>query len=158
MPRSKKIIVDLDIITVAKWDKSVEGTVARRFTNRIKKGEFHVSTPYVIFDLINEWKHTSLVKNIKEFYELYSSDIISVENLEEKIIQSNLNRKALVSDLKSFVIKEEDVILAIICSLFNLDFLVTFNRKHLKNKEAEINEVLHRYKLKKICIALPNEI
>jgi len=158
MNKKKNMIIDLDVITVAEWDKSGEGIAARRFTDRIKKGEFYVSTPYIIFDLINEWKHASLVKKIKEFYELYSSNIISVENLEEKIIKMNLDRKALVSDLKSFVIKEEDVVLVIICSLFDLDYLITFNRKHLKNKEAEINEVLHKYKLKKIYIALPNEV
>lgn len=123
----KKIIIDLDVIAVAEWDKSPQGAIARAFIERVKNKKFYVFTPYIIFDLINDWKHISLVKKIKEFYELYSLNIISVLNLEEKITELNFNRKALVSDLKLSVIKEEDIILVIMSSVFNIDCLVTFN-------------------------------
>ena len=115
-------------------------------------------TPYIILDLISEWKHAKLVKEIKEFYDIYSQDIISVINLEDKIIKLNVDRKALTSDLKSYDIKDEDIILVIIASIFEVDYLVTFNRRHLKNNEVKISNVLQKYKLRTIKIALPDEI
>ena len=158
MQQKNKIIVDLDVTTVAKWDKGKNGDLARKFIIRVEKGEFEMHTPYIILDLLSEWKHTKLVKEIKEFYDIYSQDIISVINLEEKIIKLNVDRKALTSDLKSYDIKDEDIILVIIASIFEVDYLVTFNRKHLKNNEVKINNVLQKYKLKTIKIALPDEI
>ena len=158
MQQKKKIIIDLDVVTVGKWDKGKNGDLARKFIIRVEKGEFEMLTPYITLDLINEWKHTALVKEIREFYDIYSQDIISVINLEEKIIKLKVDRKALTSDLKSYYIKDEDIILVIIASIFDADYLVTFNRKHLKNNEVKINNVLQKYKLRTIKIALPDEI
>ena len=134
MSKKKKIIIDLDVVTVAEWDKSQQGITARTFIERVKNKEFNVFTPYIIFDLINDWKHISLVKKIKEFYELNSLNIISVLNLEERINELKFNRKTLTSDLKLSVIKEENIILVIMSSIFDIDYLVTFNRKHLKKQ------------------------
>ena len=153
-----KIIIDLDVVTVGKWDKDKNGDLARKFIIRAEKGEFEMHTPYIILDLISEWKHAKLVKEIKEFYDIYSQDIISVINLEDKIIKLNVDRKALTSDLKSYDIKDEDIILVIIASIFEVDYLVTFNRKHLKNNEVKISNVLQKYKLKTIKIALPDDV
>ena len=158
MEIKKKIIVDLDVTTVAKWDKGKNGDLGRKFIIRVEKGEFEMLTPYIILDLISEWKHTKLVKEIKEFYDIYSQDIISVINLEDKIIKLNADRKALTSDLKSYDIKDEDIILVIIASIFEVDYLVTFNRKHLKNNEVKISNVLQKYGLKTIKIVSPDEI
>ena len=38
-----------------------------------------------------------------------------------------------------FDIKEEDAFIAMAASLFEIDYLVTLNRKHLRNKEGKIN-------------------
>ena len=156
--KKKKIVVDLDVVTVAKWDKGKNGDLSRKFVIRVEKGEFDMHTPYIILDLISEWRHTALVKEIKEFYDIYSQEIISVINLEDKILKLNINRKALTLDLKSYDIKDEDIILVIITSIFGVDCLVTFNRKHLKNNEVKINNVLQKYNLKTIKIVLPDEI
>jgi len=48
--------------------------------------------------------------------------------------------------------------LVIIASIFDADYLVTFNRKHLKNNEVKINNVLQKYELRTIKIVLPDEI
>lgn len=158
MNEKKKIIVDLDVVTVAKWDRSMNGDLSRQFIIRIEKGEFEMLTPYIILDLISEWKHIRLAKRIKEFYDLYSKEIISVINLETKIKGINIERKALTEDLKSYSIKEEDIILVIIACIFEADYLITFNRKHLKNNEVKINNVLQKHGLRTIKIALPDEI
>ena len=55
-------------------------------------------------------------------------------------------------------IKPEDAFLVLITSIFDINYLITFNRKHLKNNENKINEVLKRNGLKIIKIVEPNEI
>ena len=55
-------------------------------------------------------------------------------------------------------IKDEDAFLVPVASSENLNYLITFNRKHLRNKVNEINCVLKKYELNKINILLPDEI
>ena len=93
-----------------------------------------------------------------DFYEVYSDEVITVKSYIKKIEEINLNDKQLLNDLLFHNIKEEDIVLVIFTSIFNLDYLVTFNRKHLKNKEETINQVLKKYEINTIKIALPNEI
>ena len=154
----KRIIVDLDVVTVAKWDKGDNGDLGRSFIIRVQKGEFEMLTPYILLDLISEWKYTKLAKEIKEFYDIYSQNIISVINLEKKIIKLNVDRKALTADIKLYGVKDEDIILVIISSIFDADCLVTFNRKHLKNNEVKINNALQKHGLRTIKIVLPDEV
>ena len=153
--QKKKIIVDLDIVTVAEWDKDKD---AVSFINRARSGEFEVYVPYSLLDLLDKWEYKNLSNKIKEFYELYSQEIISAQKLTNKLDELNLREEVLTKEFLDKGIKEEDILLIIIASSFRLDYLVTRNRKHLKNKEEEINNVLHKCKLKKICIVLPNEI
>ena len=70
MKQKKKIIIDLDVTTVAKWDKGRNGDLGRNFIMKVEKGEFEMHTPYIILDLISEWKHAALVKEIKGFYDI----------------------------------------------------------------------------------------
>ena len=42
--------------------------------------------------------------------------------------------------------------------IIDLDYLITFNRVHLKNKEEEINEILSEYGLRTIKITSPEQI
>ena len=109
-----KILVDLDVLTVAFWNRHEE---ALEFLARVKSGEFEVSTPYVLFD---------------------------VEKLTKELLETG--------------VKEEDAVLVVVTSLFSLGYLVTYNRKHLRSKSKEINEVLEKYGLRKISILLPTEI
>ena len=151
----KKILTDLDVVTVAFWDKKEE---AIKFLNRIKFGEFILYTPFIILDLLAKWKHDSLRNKMMSFYEVYSDEVITIKLYEMKVKEIKLDDQKLSNELLSHNIKEEDVVLIIFTSIFNLDYLVTFNRKHLKNKEQIINEVLKTYGIKPIKIVLPNEI
>ena len=155
MQQKKKILVDLDVVTVSIWDKK-DDTI--KFLNRIKAGEFEVYTPYSLFDLLDKWKYENLRNKIKEFYELYSTEVITAQKLVEKLDKSKINEASITNDLKKEQIKEEDILLIIITSAFDLDFLITLNRKHLKNKKEVINRVLQKYSFKPIEIVLPNEI
>lgn len=151
----KNIMIDLDVVTVAEWDKKEEAIL---FLNRIKSEEFVLSTPFIILDLVSNWKHKSLKSKIINFYEVYSNRIITVKSYVEKIQEIKLDDKKLSNELLSHNIKEEDIVLIIFTSIFKLEYLVTFNRKHLKDKEKIINEVLKKHGLKPIKIVLPNEI
>ena len=155
MSKKKKIIIDLDVVTVAYWDKK---ELAIKFLDRIKEGEFILYTPFIILDLINRWKYESLKDKMINFYEIYSDKIMTLKSYERRIEETKLDDKKLSSDLLSYHIKEEDIVLIIFASIFSLDYLITFNRKHLKNNQKEINEVLKKNGLKTIKIVLPDEI
>ena len=104
-------MVDLDVVTVGKWDRGKNGDSGRKFIIRVENGDFEMCTPYIILDLISEWKHTKLAMEIREFYDIYSTDFISLINLEAKIAEKSVNRQAITADLKSHYIKDEDIII-----------------------------------------------
>lgn len=151
----KKIIIDLDVVTVAEWDSHKSSI---NFIDRIKKGEFYVITPYILLEHLSNWKYKKLALRIEHFYNLYSKEIISAKNVLEKLTGININREELTNELLSIGVKEEDTVLVIVASIFEVDYLITHNRKHLKSKEKEINEVLSKNGLKTINIMLPDEI
>lgn len=149
-----KILIDLDVVTVALWDRNKE---AAEFLERAKKGEFELYTPYTLFDTLSKWKNEKLKNEIVGFYELYSKKIISGKESLEKIEELKTGRK-VVEELQKEGVKEEDATLVFIASIFEIDSLVTLNRKHLRNKRDEINRVLRNNGLKEISILLPTEI
>ena len=151
----RKIITDLDILTVAYWDEKKE---ANDFLNRIKSNEFELYVPYLLFDLLSKWSHRGLSEKIKHFYELHATKIITLQDSLTKIDELKINDKKIVAELKTHNIKEEDITLVIITAIFDLDYLVTYNKKHLRNMENEIGEVLKKDGLKTISIVLPSEI
>lgn len=154
MPK-KKIIVDLDVVTVAEWDSNKN---ALNFTKRVKKGEFDLTTPYILLEHLSNWNHKELASKIEHFYNLYSKVIISAQNMFSKLKEISVDRKSLTGELLSKGVKEEDAVLVLVTSIFEIDYLITFNRKHLKNKEKAINEVLTKNGLKTIKIRLPDEV
>lgn len=151
----KSIIIDLDVITTAEWDKDKESC---KFLDRIKKGEFELHTPYVIIDLVDKWRYKDLVDRIKRFLEINSTYIISARNVFDRLKSLSISDKDIIKELEKKGVKEEDIVIALTGSLFELDYLVTNNRKHLKGKSKEINEVFKKYGLKRITIVGPNEI
>ncbi len=154
MPRSKKIIVDLDVVTLAFWDKKDEASLIER----IKANKFEMVCPYIILNHLLKWNYKKLADEIREFYEKYSSEIVTAKILLEKTEEINVEYYKLLSELINIGVKEEDVVLVIVSSLFNIDYLITFNRKHLKNKEKEIGEVLDKYGIRAIKIKTPSEV
>ncbi len=156
---AKKLLIDLDVITVAKWEKTDERRKeAEKLVERVKKGEFDVYVPYTIVELISKWKNRTLSDDILEFYSTYSKEIISTKKIVETAEKTGHDSIRITKHLMGIGVKEEDAILVITASLFDLDSLVTFNRKHLKNNTKKINEVLKKYGLKKVDIVFPSEI
>lgn len=152
-----KILLDLDVLTVAFW-KGDKKEIALKFLNRIKNQELILITPYSLIELVNLWNDKILSNKINDFYVLYSSKIISKIEVAELLSKNRIDEKKIIYNLESLGIKDEDSVLVLICSIFNMEYLVTFNRKHLKNNKDKINGVLNKYGLKTIKIVEPNEV
>ncbi len=150
-----KVLVDLDVLTVAFWDKKKE---ALHFLQRIRNGEFDLYTPYVLLEIIGRWKYEKLRDEITEFYTLYSSKILSVKEIINRSKEIGVDYNKVMLNLMSKGVKEEDAVLVFVASAFYLDYLVTYNRVHLRNKESEINEILNSNKMQAIKIVTPTAI
>jgi len=155
MREGKKIMIDLDVVTVAEWDSDKD---AINFTERVKAGEFQMHVPYTLLELLDNWEYKELASKIEHFYMLYSKTIISAQDSLDKLKEIGVDRKELVDELLAKNVKEEDAMLVIITSIFGIDYLITYNRKHLKDKEEEINEVLNKNGLGAIKVRMPNEV
>lgn len=154
-----KLLVDLDVVTVALWEKE-DGRKenAIKFINRIKNNEFFVITPFSLLELIAKWKYVSLKDDIEEFYIKQSKQILSNKDVDKKIEFMNIDDIKILKELEKKGVKEEDALLVLITSIFNIDYLVTLNRRHLRNKCNIIKEVLKENGLRIIKIVSPEEI
>ena len=150
----KKVVVDLDVTTLAFWDKKDEA----KLIEKIKGGKFYMVTPYIILEHLSKWSHKKLAEEISNFYKTYSHQIVTLQNILDKTEEIHIEYRKILMELVGIGVKEEDVVLVIISSIFDVDYLITFNRKHLKNNEKEINNVLKKNGLKTIKIALPSEL
>ena len=66
---NKKIIIDLDVVTISIWDKKGENVkLAVNLLNRVKNKEFHAVTPFYLPGHLEKWKHISLKEKIEDFY------------------------------------------------------------------------------------------
>ncbi|MBI2654758.1 hypothetical protein HYX02_08205 [Candidatus Woesearchaeota archaeon] len=159
MKTKKKIIVDLDAVTVSIWDKKGENSqLATEFIGRIKNKEFYVITPFFLLELVPKWRYSQLKDYIEEFYLKFTDTMLSNEDLDEKIDSINIDDRKVILELISNGIKSEDSLLVLVASIFDADYLITFNRVHLKNKKEAINEVLKKNGLSSIKIAGPEEV
>lgn len=155
----KRIIVDLDVVTVSIWDKKGENVdLAVNFIGRVKNREFYVITPFFLLELVARWRYDQLKDHIEEFYLKFTDQMLSNEDLDEKIDSLDIDDKKVITELQDSGIKGEDSLLVLTASIFEADYLITFNRIHLKNKKQAINEVLKNNGLEPIKIIGPEEI
>lgn len=150
----KRIIVDLDVVTVYLWDESPQAETAKKFIEKLQNADFEVLVPYMLLELVTKWKHTELSRKILEFYKGIGTEI-KIEQVKHRLEVSGINDKSFALSLVSIGVKEEDAALVMLGALFDAYCIVTFNKKHLKNKEAEINHALASFNLPKLRIYLP---
>jgi len=153
----RKIIIDLDVVTVAKWDKGRNGETSRKFIISVAKKVFHLITPTLLLELVRKWKHEKLRIRIEEFYSKNSDELIERLQIIEEIVSIGIDFEELFGSFINIGIKEEDITLILVSSLRDA-LLITFNKIHLKNKEEEINEILSKYGLRAIKITSPEQI
>lgn len=155
----KKILIDLDVVTVALWDnKGRNVELARKFLARVAKKEFYLGTPFLIIEIVLKWKHEILKNNIKEFFVKNSDRLITDTEIKEKCEELNVDYELILNKLENAGIKREDAALVLVASIFSFDYLVTFNRIHLKNRKEEANKILKEWKLPTIQISGPEEL
>lgn len=151
----KKVLIDLDVIVVGKWYKKDERKEkAMKFLDKAMKREFFVVSPLVMLEMISEWKDTKLKSKIIEFYATFT-DMFVEESSVIEYVNARSEFERLVAEMMSMGVKDEDAFLVLAASAEKLDYLVTFNRKHLKNKEDIINGILRRNSLNEIKIVMP---
>ena len=154
-----KIIIDLDVVTVSVWDKKGENVrLAVKLIDRVKQKEFEVITPFYLLEHLIKWKHVTLKEKIEDFYLKNSNILLTNEDVDYRIDSLGIDDEKILLELQSNNVKEEDAFIALITSIFKLDYLVTFNRRHLKNKKNQINEVLKKHELAAIKIVGPEEV
>ena len=153
----KKIVVDLDVVTVHIWDKGARAEEASEFIEQVKGKRFEVIVPYALIELAEKWQYIELKKRIMAFYK-ENAAVISAEEVNKKLESFGVNDKEFAITLVGHGVKEEDAALVMVASLFESEYLVTFNRKHLRNKESEICEALRTFNLPKIKIRAPAEL
>ena len=154
----KKILIDLDVVTVGRWDAGKYGDIARKLLKRTGNKEFDLVTPSYLIGHLLKWHNIQLKEKIEEFYLQESTKILSNEDVDIKIERLEIDDKALLNDLKNHDIKEEDAFIVMVTAIFDLDYLITFNKIHLKNKKEAINEVLKKHGLAAIKIVGPEEV
>ena len=155
----KKILIDLDVITTGRWDKKGEKPeLARRFMERVEGKEFEVVTPFILLEMVAKWRYQELKDSIEEFYLKNTDRMLTNEDLDRMIENIGIDDEKVLLELEKENIKDEDALLALVASIFGLDYLTTLNRKHLRGKETEINEILKKYKLRTIQIVYPDEL
>lgn len=157
--QKKKIIVDLDVITIGLWQKSDERRQeALRFIERIEKKEFIVIMLSSTLNLIEKWRHFELSKSIKDFYYKNTEHFIDDSEVMGFLNTNKVSASAIILDFSNSRIKQEDIMLILASVATNTDYLVTLNRKHLKNNSKKINDILYKHRLRNIKVVHPNEI
>ncbi len=153
----KKILIDLDVITIAKWNKQDKRKEqAIKFLERVENKEFYLLTPTFLLNRLIFWKDQKLANEITSFYMQTSDLFISDQQIREKLIEKNIDYQKLLEEFLSLKIKDEDVFIIAAASLLEIDSLVTFNRKHLHSKKEQINNTLNKYNIRKINIVHPD--
>jgi predicted nucleic acid-binding protein len=148
-------MIDLDVLYVEfskKRDERKEAT--KEFLKKLDK--FKVYTPYILIDTVDKWKDKKLVVKIKNFYELNSEHIISAKEIEERLAELKIDEKELKKSFGHIQIKDEDTLLIIVASIFGIESIITFNKRHLLNNKEKINEILRRFGLNEIAIEEPS--
>jgi predicted nucleic acid-binding protein len=151
----KKVLIDLNVYIAAEWDKKKE---AIEFLGKVRK--YNVITPVLIlFYILRNWKYRKLVDKIFNVIDKVTTTYVGTAQTNLKSIQLvNLPLRIFVRRISKTVgIPLDDARLIAYAALNEAEFLVTYDKKHLKNKEKEIADFLKKYNLLPLKIILPNE-
>lgn len=162
MKEKIKVAVDIDVVTINVWKekKDVRRNEASKFFKFVEKNKekFQLIVSKHTLNQIELWKNKPLVGRIKEFYEKIaeikdpSSEIKSFEKARNVRIEEFAEKFA-----KEVKIKLEDSLTILLYSLLGVEYFVTYNKKHLRNKYGSIKTTAWKYGIKVPEIMLPFE-
>lgn len=150
-------IIDLDVLTVAHW-KGDQKPEADKLLAKVAAKEFYTVTPFILVELLMSWNDKNLVQRIEDFYSENTDLWLSERKVKEQTEALSINLTELITKLEKKGVKQEDSVLVVIAALFKIDYLITFNRKHLLSKKEVINDALGAAGLQQIRIASPREL
>ena len=158
----RKILVDLDVVTVGTWDKGENGDMARRLMSRIVEKEFFMVSPFLLLERISKWGNLKVSGPMKEFYVKNSDLLLTDEDVSARISEvgeeiKGFNEAKLLKELRRKAVGNQDAFLVLIAAVFGLD-LVTFNRKTLRSKEKVVSEVMSSYGIKAPKLLGPEQL
>ncbi len=153
----KRILVDLDVVTVGSWDKGENGDLARDLMQRIKNRDFEMVTPSLLLERIAKWENRNVAERVKEFYDKNSGLKLTDNDIRQKIREAGVNDAKLLKGLRMRGIGGQDAFLVLIATLFGLE-MVTFNRKTLRSKEQAIKEVMGNHGINAARIIGPEQL
>lgn len=148
-------MIDLNVMLAA-YGKTLyeKKTRAVNLVRNVKKDKHELFTPFTLMDIAGGWDIKYFRTKVHRFYANYSKEIITAKKLDEKLLALNKEVKVLLKKLAYIGVKEEDGLLVIVSSVFNLE-LKTFNRVHLLNKITAINKLLKEEGLNETVISEP---
>ena len=149
----------MDVVTVGIWKKADERRKeSLRFMKRVENKEFEILMLSSTLNLVEKWKNLELSTSIKDFYYRNTSHFVEDSEIFNFLTSNKVSSSSIIDEFLKKGIKEEDIMLILTCIAVNADYLVTFNRRHLKNNVDLINLILMKNKLNKIKVVYPNEI
>jgi len=138
----KKVLIDLNVYIAAEWGKKKE---AIEFLGKVRK--YNVITPVLIlFYILRNWKYRKLVDKIFNVVDKVTTTYVGTAQTNLKSIQLvNLPLRIFARRISKTVGIPLDDARLIACAVLNeAEFLVTYDKKHLKNKEKEIVDFLKK--------------
>ena len=103
-------MIDLDVVTVSIWDKMGKNVeLALKLIKRVKNKEFHVITPFFLLELVSKWRYSQLKDHIENFYIKFTDNMLSNEDLDEKIESIGIDDEKIINELRENGIKDEEM-------------------------------------------------
>ncbi len=162
----KKIIVDLDVVTVAHYPrlghefdynrKQAALAFLESIAKAVKSGKVNVVTPKNFYALLGEWQYKELVLKILDFYNSVTSEFVETAELIAELVEKDVDYESVMASLVDRGVKGEDALIIALASLKRA-VIVTYNKKDLRGKLAVINKVLSENALLEVEIKEPSE-
>lgn len=153
-----KVLIDLDVITTKVWDRR-QDTI--EFLDKVKRGEYMCTFPlFLIVHILRKWAYKKLVDKI-----IREIDEVTTEFLRSSVVEEAVERKTgmpsrvfIKKGFRKLDINKQDFTLVVFASVYEIDFLVTYNKTHLLQRQEDVEKFLRKFNLKSPKIISPNEL
>ena len=110
-----KVMVDLDVVTIAKWHekRDLRRASSQRFMIRVERDEFSLLVPDEFLEILKPWEYVELMRRVRGWYTTNAKFIISSEEALKKVTaKTGLSEETLIEKLALEAdMKTEDIFL-----------------------------------------------
>lgn len=116
--------------------------------------------PDTFLEILKSWEYVELMRRVRGWYAKNAKSIISSEEaLRELTAKIGLSEETLIEKLASEAeMKREDAFLVLIGMGGGAEYIVTWNKAHLRDKREKIEEIGTKLGLRVPKIVFPTEI